>query len=1095
MGESTTTESTTNLRDQLHRLYSLRPTLDTFSDEAIRMIVALPGIDAAAIFTYAQRKNTLNLLTADGIDNKQLDGLRGSVGRTWDIPLRSVRNKRINVVDSAHENPFVPDAIKSIGPKHLDIASIPFYHDNSAVGVALLFAKTTGAFTDETLRNVSQGLRVCGAAISGLTKAAAGNQITDPIKDQGAHPNLLRGLAALKAELLRLNTALEESERQRASEAAERVTAQSFLKAAQQRAERAERELDELSAEQARIPLLQKEAQDLDRRLKNASELAENAKNRVAELECALAKKIEENQATVDELRAMQARRTELESELKRAGELAERHQKSASELNQKVARLDAFKSEAERLSTELEEAVSARTRIEKRLSDLEKVVTAADSERTALTEELASTKNTLTSIARDKEKLESESHEKDEKLVEAERLREQLVEEHERLRASTDTTQQRIEELAKARESLENEQREHIAVVEQLNGQIAALEAQRTHLNGELERIRSESGQTLAELREQLETSDRDRTQLSQQVAASALVEEEKSRLATRLEEAENDANNVRRANEELNSTLSETQSQLATLERERSALSDKIDSLTADEQNLAREKQSILAEKDAEIDALRKKLSEIEESQKQKAHNLEVLLEAARTEATVSLDKANSDLARARDEHLVLEKELARLRQDEEAHNELLSAAATEQATLTQQLQSLTSERDQLTANLSKTQTELAGAKERATESERKISELESSLSALRDGEVCELKSLIERETNARTEAESALEAEKERHSQEIVDIQDQLSLARKERDDLLASLEEREALLASAEHGLTAIQLDDVLHGDDGFNLEIDRSGTPESDPGELPDTEIASAPGAAAAAPIEVVLLDAADTISTSIEKLTEAGHSVTSLDPEPEAASKLAETLFSCAAINLATPTAWPTLRKMRNGAGVAHTPMIAYALAQSAEKGFWLGSVDFISLPIDDVDLYRLLKKTVPDLKRIIAMSHDFDLMEQVRAKLSEKRVSTAVVLDGRQALDLVPTIKPQAAILHMSPSCTDVFRAVAGLRTQEETRNIPILFILDQEAQQREESFLTAGIRMLSGRGTLVPEELPTSIISAVDSFHTAAA
>ncbi len=1091
MSEAPSQESVVTLRDELHRIYSLRPSLDTFADEAIRLIVAQPGIAAAAVFTYAQRKGTLNLLTAGGLDAKGVDGLRGSVGRTWDIPLRSIRNRRINVVDDAHENPFVPDAIKAIGPQHLDIASIPFYHDSSAVGVAVLFATEAGAFTDSTLREVSQGLRVCGAAIVELARSASNAVMpaADSTTPEGAQPNLLRGLAALKSELVRLNAALDESERQRASEAAERVTAQSFLKAAQQRAENAERELSELREKQARIPELQKEAQDLERRLQNASELAENAKSRVAELEQSLAEKTRDSDARAAELSELQARRTELERELQRAGELAQRHEKSALELNEKLGQLDAVKAEAERLRSDLEATNTARSESEQRATELEQALAAAEAERTQLADELSASKSELDSSAKERENLFSDALKSWEKLEEIEQQRSSLAGQHAELRAANESNQQRIAELTATRDSLEAERRENAAQVEQLSGQISTLEAQRTQLHDELERIRSDSGQSISELREQLEGSDRDRTQLAQQIAAFTPVEEERDRLAKRIEEIESDANAVRRTNEELQAEIAQLQAQSQQLDADRSSLRAQIESLSAGEQDLIREKNDLLASKDSEIATLSERIAEIEKTRESTAQSLEQQLSAAREEASAALDSAQQELAQAKEEHSRLESELAAVKQDEEARNELLSAAADEQSALTRQIETLTAERLRLATNLEEAQNELRDSEQRASENDDRIRELEESLRALREGDLTELKSSVEVAAKAKAEAEEALESANERHALEVIDLQDQLTLARKERDDLVRSLEEHEKLLQSAEHGLTEIQLDDVLGADDDLALEIDRSGAPDASESDVTQAEESDSPEAAG----EIVLLDDAQSVSDAIDQLVEIGHRATSIDPQPESATQLSQTNFSCAAINLAAPTAWPTLRKMRNGAGVPHSPMFAYALAQSAEKGFWLGPVDFILLPVDDTDLHGLLRTMVPDLKRVIAMSHDFDLMECVRSQLSDKHVSTAVVLDGRQALDLVPTIKPQAAVLHMSPSCTDVFRAVAGLRTQEETRDIPILFLLDEEAQQREESFLTAGIRMLSGRGSLVPEELPASIISAVGTLQNA--
>ncbi len=118
-------------------------------------------------------------------------------------------------------------------------------------------------------------------------------------------------------------------------------------------------------------------------------------------------------------------------------------------------------------------------------------------------------------------------------------------------------------------------------------------------------------------------------------------------------------------------------------------------------------------------------------------------------------------------------------------------------------------------------------------------------------------------------------------------------------------------------------------------------------------------------------------------------------------------------------------------------------------------------------------------------------MSNDIDVMSDVRTQLTGVGISTAVVLDGRQALDLVPTIRPEAAVLHLSPSCVDVFRAIAGLRAADIARDIPILFLLDAEPQPREEAFLAAGVRMLGSRGGLAPDGLVETLASAFDVYR----
>lgn len=1080
-----------SLREELQRLYSLRPSLDTFAEEAIRLIISESGVDAAAIFTYVQRKDQLTPLIVSGLDESGMTAVRANIGRKWDIPLRSIRNRRINVIDAAHENPFVPDSLKAIRPGHLTIASIPFFHANTPVGVAVLFASAPDTFTDHCLRNLSQGLRVCGAAIVELPRTSVSLPAAH-VDDSGApgseQPNLLRGLSALKSELVRLTAALEESERQRANEVAERVTAQSFLKAAQQRSERAEQELHELREKQKRIPELERDGAELTKRLNIATELAEKAKARVVALDADLEERIRDNEVKAKELAELRAKRAELERDLQRAGDLAQRHEQSATDLNEQLGRLDSIKAEAERLRAVLESTTQARADAEERVAELERALAAAETARKELFQELSESKSVLDSTMKEREGLYVDALKNWEKAEEIEKKRTDLAREREHLRTTNESFQERIRELESERVALEAARKEQVAALEQLVNQVATLEAQRTHLHEELERIRGDSNRSVNDLREQLEKVDRDRTGLSEQIAALKRVEEERDRLIARVEDLEGDVGTTRKANKQLEAKVAELKKDAERLDIEKGALEMRIEVLAEGEQNLSREKNQELAQVRSEAEGLRAQVQEREAVLQRREQEFEDSLGTERRRAEAGLEEARGELARVCEHRERLENELRAIKADETARDELLSTAEQEQMSLGARLAEVTAERERLSADLERVLGELQRSMAEKGAAEGRIAELEEGLRSLREGDLAAMRSELESVTQIRVDLEEALVSAQDRHTLELVDLQDQLGLAHRERDQMSQSLAEREQLLQSAEHDLTKLDLDDVGEDDD-LALEIERSG----------GTDLADAPAASDVPSVniavvdEIVLLDVEASINVAVQQLSEIGHRVTRLNPEPESTGAMAQTAFACAAINLAAPAAWSTLRKMRNGSGVPHTPMIAYALSENAQKGFWLGPVDFVTLPIGDTDLRKLISNMAPNLRRVIAMSHDFDVMEQVRAQLTVGRISTAVVLDGRQALDLVPTVKPQAAVLHMSPNCTDVFRAVAGLRAREETRNIPILFLLDHEAQPREEAFVTAGIRMLSGRGTLVPDNLPASLITALNGFQTA--
>src|SRR5690606_24053970 len=127
----------------------------------------------------------------------------------------------------------------------------------------------------------------------------------------------------------------------------------------------------DLREKQKRIPELEKESQELTKRLQIATELAEKAKARVAALDAELAESARENETKEKELIELRAKRAELERDLQRAADRAERHEQSAAELNEELGRLEAIKGEAEKLRQALEKTNEARATADGRVAEL----------------------------------------------------------------------------------------------------------------------------------------------------------------------------------------------------------------------------------------------------------------------------------------------------------------------------------------------------------------------------------------------------------------------------------------------------------------------------------------------------------------------------------------------------------------------------------------------------------------------------------------------------------------------------------------------------------------------------------------------------
>jgi chromosome segregation ATPase len=230
--------------------------------------------------------------------------------------------------------------------------------------------------------------------------------------------------------------------------------------------------------------------------------------------------------------------------------------------------------------------------------------------------------------------------------------------------------------------------------------------------------------------------------------------------------------------------------------------------------------------------------------------------------------------------------------------------------------------------------------------------------------------------------------------------------------------------------------------------------------------------------------ELVLLDDGVSRDAACAALSGAGFEVATFPPTEAGVDAMLRRKVKCIMLNVGGGVAaWRTLRVLRERVGSRSLPILAYAMTQNAPAGFCFGRADFGLWPMDPARMIERLECLRPKLKRLLLLSADVDGMGRLREPLAAAKISTSLVLDGKQALEFATMVEPEAAILHLSPNCPSVSRAVAGLRAMEATRDLPLLLVLDKTAAPREDAFFAATtVQLVSKpafRFTNLPEEI----------------
>ena len=713
----------------------------SFAAETARLIAQAVRVRAVALLGYDRRRDRLVLLAENGLPPDARLVLGGGADCTWDIPMRGLRNRRIAVVEAAHQNPFVPPSLVELSPGGLCIASVPLYYDYEPVGIVLLFAASGRAFPDAHLQTLSQALRVCARGLRDTSGPAVRPARLEPRDESAA----ARARAASEA------TAAAERDGATAS-------AQSVAEAVQRAAEHAakvQRLEDELRCAQEEVERSAQTARSLTASANAAARERDNMAQELADAERAReveatelraqAAALEERLLAIDSERARYQRVADarhvaatqsiqkLESERETLSGRVSAAEASTAEVHTQLA---AERAERERLATQVElltgqlrAGAEALERTQARYAQ-ERATTEADrdarkEQATALRAQLAERSETLAGLDRD---LRGTTIARATAASQLEAARAAAL-------AEGTTLQRALDEERAGRQQSEEALRTDLAVVRQEAERITAdattlaaelaerqrgiveRDAQLTNLRAEHEVIQqavAESQQANAALRAEVATLT---AHLEHGAAERQHILDERTALRTALSDARQRASQADVAHAvslgQIQAEAAELRRQAETLGVDRSALTDRLQraveegrDLTvrlADAQRRSGDLHELLRQRDEALDQLARHRETLAAQVATSAGQLQAAQEALeRTRAAAAQDRVAFDAQRhewqeqaaaARDELAQRDERLTAVEHDLSSTSVARDAAAAE-------LQAARAELDRFTA-----------------------------------------------------------------------------------------------------------------------------------------------------------------------------------------------------------------------------------------------------------------------------------------------------------------------------------------------------------------------------------------------------------
>ncbi|GIW40704.1 MAG: hypothetical protein KatS3mg076_1281 [Candidatus Binatia bacterium] len=1054
--------------------------------ELSRLLLDLPEVRGVAVLGFPPGEARLGLLAAGP---SEVSPLLGGTAR-WEIPVRSLRNRRITVIEEADRNPFVPQNFRQLSPEGLTIACLPVYDTLRPLGAVVLFGGHAHAFPDSFLAELGRRL-ACHARSLFLDKeeespaeipaAASRSSPPRPVRPVADSPeredgtsrtilsNRVRELEETVRSLRERTASLEdrvlaaESDRARARRIADALRTELERARAELANERDTREhelrdlRERLASAEAEKRALGERGDALLRELERLEAEVRRAEKELAEARTSHAEKVAELLAERERWRT---RAEAVERDYREQTErlrVLERNHRAATAARTTVS------NQLRALKVQLEEALERENRLREELAVSEHARRAAESQSRNFRDELEHEKARCRTLR-------SELDGAAQLRARLEMLEAQLAERERQLRSAEETARELREayELAeRERCSSEEERRRLEDLCARLRQENARLELERDEIRDHLGRLVEERSSGEEELRGAVEES-RLRAEAAEKERDAVLRELETFR--ARLRESEKALEDHRRSSERsarewheqqarLRSTIDSlsleaararertevVEAALRAAETEREQLRAELESRRTAEEKLREELATALRALEETERIRREGTSEEVESLRERISELEALLAVARTQAEQEREReitAQEKARRAREDLDAVQRELLETREilgEVRRRLELRERQISElqDASVRQQAESRAREEAQRAV---------------VPRLEARVATLEQELSRVRQEK--------DREVEAARALAAAERAESEAKDAEI--------------EKLRARIEDLESRLASAEKAKPDLPVPAPYR-----TLEIERSG------GARNDTVPAPEPPGEATEP--VFLVDTPPLREEARAALQARGFSVTGIDLEG-ATDELARRKARLVLFNLASgAAAWNELRNLRERVATRDIPLLVYAMLPDSPCGFSFAGSDFLPWPFPPSRIVERVRKLRPDTRQLLLASPDLDAVTPLREALSKARFSTSVVLEARQAREIVAGLRPHAAILHLVPHSPEALRILLALRFAGGDRELPTLLLLDHA---RPESSVARFVEELVRHGTLDWHTLATEVERACVSL-----
>jgi GAF domain-containing protein/CheY-like chemotaxis protein/HAMP domain-containing protein len=173
---------------------------------------------------------------------------------------------------------------------------------------------------------------------------------------------------------------------------------------------------------------------------------------------------------------------------------------------------------------------------------------------------------------------------------------------------------------------------------------------------------------------------------------------------------------------------------------------------------------------------------------------------------------------------------------------------------------------------------------------------------------------------------------------------------------------------------------------------------------------------------------------------------------------------------------------WQVIQELKRHPETRHIPVIMASIVADQGRGFSLGASDYLVKPILEQDLLAALKRINGEgtERTVLIIDDEADNIRLIRRVLEgDAHYRVFEAQGGRAGLEAVKNLRPHIIVLDLMMPEMDGFDVLTALKSDPETRDIPVIVVTAKDITEADRERLNGHIGALLRKGPLTESEL----------------